>query len=344
MRSLRAALLVRDDDPVFPTLEMALANSEPRVETKSLLDQGLPGWEGLGCRTFARLVENRPDLVIAEAFGPTSVAAGLYRALAPRSRLLLCAAQRPRRAGSLSRKVACLADRIVADWEDLGGALDSLDVPANFLCRFPVPADIDLFMGAARPAGIPCRLLYTGDLSPEAGAVDVLICAAALAEQHAAAAVEIWWAGEGPLSGVLEAQPLPKNMSQSFLGRLDRRALAAAFAQCTILINPPLHSGKVPFLAEALAAGLVVLGNRRSASLSRLEREGLGCWTFDPMQAQTMLDALGQLLGSSETELHRLREKGRAFIRRCASQSFADRVCETIAAMVSNGLPEPANG
>ena len=110
------------------------------------------------------------------------------------------------------------------------------------------------------------------------------------------------------------------------------------------MINPPLHWGKVPFLAEALAAGLVVLGNRRSTTLSRLEREGLGCWTFDPMQAQTMLDALGQLLGSPEIELHRLREKGRAFIRRCASQSFADRVCETMATMLSNGLPQPVHG
>ena len=210
MRSLRAALLVRDDDPVFPTLEVALARSEPRVEIRSLLGRGLPGWEGPGWGMFARLVESRPDLVIAEAFGPTSVAAGLYRTLAPRSRLLLCAAERPRRVGSLSHKVACQADRIVADWEDLEGALNSLDLPANFLCRFPVPADIDLFMGAARPAGIPCRLLYTGDLSPEAGAVDVLICAAALAERHPAAAIEIWWAGEGHLSGVLEAQPLPK--------------------------------------------------------------------------------------------------------------------------------------
>ena len=172
----------------------------------------------------------------------------------------------------------------------------------------------------------------------------MLICVAALAERHPAAAVEIWWVGEGHLSGVLEAQPLPKNMSQSFLGRLDRRALAATFAQCAILINPPLHSGKVPFLAEALAAGLLVLGNRRSAPLSRLEREGLGCWTFDPMQSQTMLDALGQLLSSPDIELRRLREEGRAFVRRCASQSFADRVCETIATMVSNGLPEPAHG
>ena len=63
MRSLRAALLVRDDDPVFPTLERALANSEPRVEIRSLLGRGLPGWKGPGWGTFVRLVESRPDLV-----------------------------------------------------------------------------------------------------------------------------------------------------------------------------------------------------------------------------------------------------------------------------------------
>lgn len=344
MRSLQAAVLVRADDPVFPTLEVALVNNRLKVEVASLLDSGIPSWRGLGVKTFARLVEYRPDLVIAEAFGPTSVAAGLYRTLAPRSRLLLCAAQRPRRVGLLSHRVAYQADLIVADWDDMEGALDTLDFPGNVLCRFPVPSDIDLFMNTTRPPGIRCRLLYTGDLSPETGAADVLICAAALAEQHPAAAVEIWWAGEGHLSGVLEAQLLPKNMSQSFLGRLDRGALASIFPQCTLLIHPPLQSGRVPLLAEALAAGLVVLGNSRSAPLSRLEREGLGCWTFDPLQAQTMVDALSRLLSSGDADLHRLREKGRTFVRRCASQSFAERVCETIAAMLLSGMPEPASG
>ena len=148
----------------------------------------------------------------------------------------------------------------------------------------------------------------------------------------------------GDLSGVLQAQPLPENMSQVFLGRLDRRALAAVLAQCTILISPPLHSGRVPLLAEALAAGLIVLGSRRNALLVRLKREGLGSWTVDLMQPDTMLNSLGQVLDSPDSELNRLRENGRAYIRRCASQSFADRLRETIATLLSNGTPELAHG
>ncbi len=296
------------------------------------------GWLPFGA--LARLALYRPDLVVSEAFGPRAAQAALYRMFASRSRLLLCATERPRRYGAMQRLVLSRADRILADGDDVIDAVELLRFPSSPAYPMAVPADIELFSAGPRVRGDgeAHRLIYAGELSPESGAADVLICVAAWAEQHPDQRAELWWAGEGDLSGVLEAQPLPDNMAQRFLGRLDRAGLAAAFGQCGVLVTAPLAQGGPPLLAEALAAGLVVLGSRRISRVRQTVREGGLGWTYDPVRPEEMMHAFGLALASSTDEMNRMRDQCRAMVRNPASESFPERVRAAVAAMLPRAV------
>ncbi len=290
---------------------------------------------------LVQLVAHRPDLVVSEAFGPKAVQAALYRILSPRSRLLLCATEPPRRFGRFARMILSRADGFVAHEANVVDAIEQLRFPVRHFYPMVAPPDLDLFHACSRNrSGVEAhRIVYAGDLSPESGAADVLICLAAWAEQRPDRAVEIWWVGDGDLSGVLEAQPLPGNMSQRLLGRLDRQAMAEVFAQCGILVIPPLAEDTRPLVLAALAAGLVVLDSRRPLRGRHVIQDGALGWTFDPLDPDDMLRALDRALESSPDELDRMRDIGRAFAGSSAAESFADRVREAIAAVLSGGIP-----
>lgn len=356
--SLRAAVLTSGIGLEQGTLQAALRDVSAKIEVRTLRGHGLsvatetevgrPASGGFRSRLAAslpfgaivRLIAWRPDLVVSEAFGWSALQAGLYRALSPRSRLLLCATEAPRRYGLFERIVLSRADGFLAHGDDVADAVELLRFPVSRIYAMSTPPDLDLFFGCprTRDGAEAHRLIYAGELSPESGAADFLICLAAWAEHNPDRTTELWWVGEGDLSGVLEAQPLPDNMTQLFLGRLDRRGTAAAFAECGILVVPPLAEDSLPLVPEALAAGLVVLGSRRTGKVRQVVRDGVLGWTFDPMRPDDMLDALGRALGSSVDELDRMRESGRALVRRSASESFTERVREAIAAVLSSGM------
>ena len=61
MRALRAALLLRADNPVFPVVETALALSEPRIDVIAVHGRHSPARGELGVGTFAQLVRSHPE-------------------------------------------------------------------------------------------------------------------------------------------------------------------------------------------------------------------------------------------------------------------------------------------
>jgi glycosyltransferase involved in cell wall biosynthesis len=340
MQPLRAALLVGKDRPLLETLGWTVSDSGFGLEVHRFVCER----RGIGARTLARLFACSPHLVVAEASCPGCVPASIYRSLAPHSRLVLCGTRPPPHLGSLGPKILTRADCILADSEEaILPAHPHGEAPLMSVI-LPLPADIGRFLESPveRSGAAAFRFLYAGDLSPESGAADLLICLAAWAEQHPARVTEIWWAAQGDLSGVLQAQPLPDNLIQRFLGDLDRQALADCCARCGILVLPPL-APTCALVAEALAAGLVVLAGNRSNLIRRLSCEGLGCWSFDAMRPDMMLNTLAQLLGSREVELNRSRMHGRALVCREHSQTLPERIREAVAAMLPVGrAPAPA--
>jgi len=140
--------------------------------------------------------------------------------------------------------------------------------------------------------------------------------------------MEIWWAGDGDLAGVLGAQPLPPNLSQRFLGRL--------------LVAPSLAGDEQAQVAQGLAAGLPVLGGTRSRIVRQLVREGINGWLFDPLRPADVVQAVKRALDVPAGQLDLMREQARALVRPSPSQEFASQLGHAIAAALAAPNRAPA--
>ncbi len=169
-----------------------------------------------------------------------------------------------------------------------------------------------MFIAPVRSGSSPVRhrLAYVGDLSRGAGAADVLISMAGWAEHHPDQPAEIWWIGEGDLASVLAEQPLPKTLSQSFRGQLDRAAMLRAFEQCNLLVVSSNARGGPSVIPDALAMGLPILGSRRSAMVRKFIRHNVNGWHFDPERPGHMLATISAILEASAGGLNRVRQAG----------------------------------
>lgn len=313
------------------SLGAALREALPAVETVSLPASGA----GRG-RALLQLVRSRPHLLVAEAFDPGALAAALYRGMVPRSRLLLCVAELPRPFGRVERWALGRADGIIAEREEVVRAVERLQFPRPVLSPLRVPADLHVFSSCPRQRFQPeaHRLLHLGPLSPESGAADLLIALAAWAEDHPQRAAEIWWAEDGDLAGVLEAQPLPPNLQQRFLQNLDRAGLADACGQCGIAVLPAAAGDEAAGVVEVLAAGMILIGSRRSSLVRSALRAGAPGWMFDPLMPADLAAALACVLGTDVDELNRLREAGRAVVSESARGGLLERLQAAAAAML----------
>ena len=164
---------------------------------------------------------------------------------------------------------------------------------------------------ASRPATDAHRVVYAGQLSPSSGVADFLLCAAAWAERNPCRRLELCWVGEGSLRGVLMAQPLPANLVQEFTGALASPEVAERFGRSGLLVIPSLSYGWPPFLKEAMAAGLVVLGNSRNPAIRSLVVPGQTGWLFDPFSPMDMLHVLDAALTATPGQLDAMRGAAR---------------------------------
>jgi glycosyltransferase involved in cell wall biosynthesis len=101
---------------------------------------------------------------------------------------------------------------------------------------------------------------------------------------------------------------------------------AAIFARCGALVVPNLSECKGPFITEAMAAGLVILGSRRSAQVRSLVTGNLTGWTFDPLDAQSIAATLANLFAATPAMLDTMREAARARISALQTEWVDDAV------------------
>ncbi len=327
---MKVALLTNHRD-ITPALWSSLCICPAVTDTRVIPS-------GLG--SLVRLLSYRPDLVVCGDFGPAALQASIYRSFSPRSRLLLCAADAPRRVGPRERAILDWADAVLAEGHAATHAIEQLAAPVGRVFTVALPFEVEPFLGCkpARQGPAAHRLVHAGDLSPQSGAADLLTCVAACAEQQPGRPIEVWWAGEGDLAGVLAAQPLPRNVSQRFLGRLDAAGLAGAFGQCGLLVVPSCADdgsgadNAKPLIACGMAAGLPVLGSQRSRAVRQLVREGVTGWLFDPVRPTDMARAFNRALDTPAGQLDGMRSSARALVRPLAAQEFTDQLSRVIAA------------
>lgn len=169
-----------------------------------------------------------------------------------------------------------------------------------------------LSIPVTRPAEAAHRILHIGDLSPESGAADFLNCVILWAEQHPDRIVNLCWAGEGDLRGVLRAQPLPPTVHQRFTGALTQSQIAGRLAHNGLLAAPSLSRNSPPYLLEAMASGVIVLGSARNLTVRSLVTHQDSGWLFDPHSPHSMLVGLNAMLELEPRALDVMRERARA--------------------------------
>ncbi len=253
--------------------------------------------------------QRRPKLIICRDFGPDTVSAVLRRPLNPQSRVLLCLKQLPPQPRGVHRFILAGVDAILVETDELARAVLDLGIPAPRIVSLGDPGDLALFNQPPRARGdnASYRVIHVGDLEPEAGVAELLPCIVAWANRNPERNVEIWWAGEGCLRGVLEAQPLPVNVSQQFPGRVSRGELAPMFLECDLLAVPALSDSWTDVVSEAVAAQLPVLGSSRSRMVVELITHGVTGWVFDPFEAGAMASAVEMALAALPQELEHMR-------------------------------------
>jgi hypothetical protein len=323
----RVTLLLGTSETVRDDIEPALGELLPKLRLQTIRS-GRGG-------TMLRLLAGRPLVVIAEVSAPNAVAAAIYRATHPRSRLLLCGPGPARTLSRRERFVLGRADGMLPEGADIGRAIERLRVPRTRPEPLPVPDDLNLFLAcrAVRDPAATNRLLHVGPLSPDSGAVEALIALAAWAERHPSESAAIWWAGEGDLAGVLAAQPLPDNLSQRFLGPLSRRELALALGDCGLLVAVSAESS--PPLVEALGAGCLIVANRRLPLARRMLQAGAPLWLFDPMRPTGLADMLQTALGTAADGLDQQRDQAQRLVGGTATATPDQTGREAVTALLA---------
>ncbi len=253
--------------------------------------------------------ERQPDLTICRDFGFGTVRAVLRRRLAPQCRILLCIEEMPPNIRMVHRVVLAGVDAVLVHSDALARAVHAFGMPASRIVLSSSRDDLALFDRPARPRTNAdlYQIVHVGDLEPETGVADFLLCLAAWAERNPQRRVGIRWCGEGCLRGVLEAQPLPSNVQQMFPGRVTRKELAATFLDCDILALPALADPWDDVVLEALIARLPVLGSMQSRAVAGLVVHGTTGWVFDPFENGAMARTVELALNTLPDELDRMR-------------------------------------
>ena len=294
------------------------------------------------------LVAVQPHLVICKDFGWSALLAALFRSVSRRSRLLLCATEAPQRLGRRQRWILRKTDGVFADGHAAVHAVERLHFPPSRIFPTSPSPDLETFFACRRVRSETeaRRLVFVGDLTPGSGAADLLINVIAWAEQNPAQSVQIWWAGDGDLAGVLDAQPLPPRISQRFMGQLEPCEMAAAFAECGLLVVPSLSNDRRAPVLEGLAAGLPVLGSELNRRVLQLVRDDVNGWLFNPLEPDGLANALDRAMSVPLGTLEQMRDHAQAAACPSESRGLAERFSSALAAvmpeLVQDALSQPA--
>jgi len=186
------------------------------------------------------------------------------------------------------------------------------------------------------------RIAYVGELTPRGGAAEFLSTAIAWAEATPGVPVEIVWLGEGDLLGILQAQPTPANLKQTFARIPSSNRLATMLARCGLLVIPNLTDLPFCWITEAMAAGLPVLGSTRDIQVRALVEQRETGWLFDPLRENEMFSALNAALTTTAAQLDEMRAAARARIRVLHDEPSGESVSRTIREKVTRTLADKA--
>ena len=311
---------------------------------------------GAGCcsldvaapRLLAMLLRQAPAVVFASPSHAAS-AAILYRLLRRRSRLLVWCDAAPPQWRLLRRAMLRLADGVLMgspsrmDFEAVLGRAKSVFV-------LPGPYDVAAFLEGpvARKEPAAYRIVVTSALEADDNGIHVLRSAARWAEGHPTQRIELCWTGAGDMRGVLAAQPVPGNCTQTFTGPLTQHGIVRCFAQAGLVIaGATRKAGSVKAVeagttrAMAMASGLVALFDSSPRSGTDLLFDpacGIG---FDDRRPDGLFEAITTAMASDVATLDAMRGDARLRATAMDRQGFDARLQEAMRSVVRGPAPQP---
>ena len=259
-------------------------------------------------------VRDKPhQYVVARGIGVAAVWQIIWRRMDRRSRVLVVLDGSPRRIGPLQRLMLRWTEGVLAS----PGSIDhlvQLGVPKSRIVLADGLVSTHSPHRMTRRGPDAHRILYVGELSPNSGAAEFLSGAIAWADRNPDVTVELLWLGRGDLTGILQAQLLPANLTQVFEDLPLGDNLEASFAQCGLLVVPNLSAQHSPYVTAAMAAGLPILASKRCSHLRGLIEPGKTGWLFDPLSHDQTDAALTAVLRADAASLDDMRAAAMARI------------------------------
>jgi glycosyltransferase involved in cell wall biosynthesis len=197
------------------------------------------------------------------------------------------------------------ADLVAPVSADLAERLREIAPQARYAV-VPNTVDAQLFHPARKRTAEapPARLLAVGALARKKGHATLLQALALLRASEPQLRLRLRIAGGGELAGQLRAQARALGLggTVSFLGELDRNALADLFRQSDLLVHPSLHENLPCVLIEALASGVPFLASDTGGIRELLEEEPArsACALVPPGRAAALAAAIPQALARCE--------------------------------------------
>jgi glycosyltransferase involved in cell wall biosynthesis len=270
-------------------------------------------------------VDELPQHSSLRGLGAPAVARIIWDRIVRRRQVFVAFSDIPRKLNFVQRLALSMADGVLAA-TDMIAPLSELGIDADRIIVSDKAFDISKFAACAltRRASVAHRMIYAGDFSPESGVVDFLSCVMTWAETNPTFSTEVVWLGRGDLQGILLAQLLPSNLSQSFADPTNSDEMVEYFATAGLLIEPALVDGRSAVLPEALMSGLPVLGSVRSSHVRSFVIPGSTGWLFDPFDPETVFAALDSAFSTTPVELDALRSKSRSLITGLQSETTGE--------------------
>jgi glycosyltransferase involved in cell wall biosynthesis len=290
--------------------------------------------------TLPRLIGYRPDVVISAELGLRTIQAAIYAKIARRRFVIRVTISEETELGrgrlrrGIRRILLHAADAVVVHGASGSRYVHSLGAPVDKICAVPHTIPIQDFSRVehTRPEAVRYRLIHVGQLIERKGILEFLDCLAEWALAHPDAAVDVAFAGDGPLEREIHSFKTPSNVTIELVGPVTYSDLPDLYGRFGILLFPTLADSWGVVVQEAMAAGLPVLGSMRSEAVVELVDDGATGWVFNPDDRAQMLDALDRAMTARLEEIDRMGEAARQTALRLSPRWGAERFAEIISA------------
>lgn len=267
-----------------------------------------------------RARQSRVVVVDGISAGPLAFIVSLFRTLSRRTTFVVYFSEPPlKHSTRRTRHMLQIADTVIVDGHAASLALVEMGCAPHWIAS---TACLDRYLSIKliQSRDQPRRVIVVSDLTPESGVYDLLTCLTTWSASHDAETIELHWVGDGDLSAMLAAQPHSDNLSQVFHGSLDTTKIASLFERGGLMAVSSVIDGARGYVAEALAAGLPVIGSRCCSEVRRHVTDDVTGWLFDPLTPGDLFAAVTRAFDTSPDRLVDMQLAARAAI----SQSGAE--------------------